>query len=516
MHLNAENRESKFRGSISDKLGMLHAVIWFLFCVTVYAYWRTVCRRRNIKLPSPPDLPRRLPFIGHAHIFFGDSLHAWKVIKWLSKETDKRGGVASISMGPHKGFCVTDPDDCLTISNVCLKKDYYYSFATPWLGNGLLTGSVATWRLHRRLLGPAFSQRVLNGFISAFNCKSRALVTQLEDRVGRGPFDHVPYLSFNNLETICQTALGIKMEDHSAVNQQYEQALHDIFAVLTERFQKFWLHYDFVYNRTKLKEREDQIIKVLHNMSNTALQQRKSVFLQEHDAASDKPTDKSKTFIDIILETCGGAFSDKDVREEVDNIIFAGHDTISTVLTTALSLLGSHPDVQDKVYNEVRRVLGDAERDVTKEDYLRLEYLEAVLKESMRMYPVAPVIARYSDAEVKLKNYTAPAGSGFILLLWGVHQHRIWGADADQFRPERWLEAATLPDPSFFAGFSTGRRSCIGKVYAMMSMKTTLSFLLRRYRVSSDVTDLEFKLEAILRPHRGHYIAIERRSKDDK
>ncbi|KAG6449926.1 hypothetical protein O3G_MSEX006291, partial [Manduca sexta] len=109
-------------------------------------------------------------------------------------------------------------------------------------------------------------------------------------------------------------------------------------------------------------------------------------------------------------------------------------------------------------------VIGDSDRDIEKQDLSQLVYLEAVLKESMRVYTIVPIIARKLDKNVKLKRCTLKAGRTCFMFLFGIHRHPVWGPDADQFKPERWLDPSTLPDtPNAFTGFGVGRRMCIGK-----------------------------------------------------
>ncbi|XP_028158646.1 cytochrome P450 4V2-like [Ostrinia furnacalis] len=161
---------------------------------------------------------------------------------------------------------------------------------------------------------------------------------------------------------------------------------------------------------------------------------------------------------------------------------------------------------------KLKDVFGDSDRDVEKHDLSQLVYLEAVLKESMRMYTIVPVLARRLDRNVQLKNYTLAAGRTCFLFLFGIHKHPMWGADVDQFNPNRWMDPASLPDNSnAFAAFSLGRRMCIGKTYAYMSMKTTLSHVLRKYRFKGDHTQLELKLDVMLKPASGYYVSIEKR-----
>nr|QLI62193.1 cytochrome P450 44 [Streltzoviella insularis] len=479
--------------------------------------WWIWLRRRVASISEPPMYPGALPLLGHAYMLMGDSTNLWKVIREAVYESLKAGGIILMRIGTRKVYVITDPDDCLTVANTCLKKDFVYSFANSWLGEGLVTATVPTWKHHRKLINPAFSQHVLDGFLGVFNSQSRRLVKELETVVGKGPFDQWYYLGHNSLETICLTAMGVNIGEDSILNNNYVFAIGEILEIFSIRLQNFWMHNHFVYKWTNQKRREERVVKVLHEMSNSVLQRRKlelngNVFSEINRQKTSN--NKCKAFLDLLLELTveKNAFTDREIREEVDTMIAAGHDTSATILMYTLILLGSHPEVQDKAFKEIQEVV-ETDRDFEKQDLSKMMYLEAVLKESLRIHSIAPIVARQVEREVKLKNYTLHPGSSCFLAIHGVHRHKMWGEDAEVFRPERWLNPASLPEnPNAFSGFSFGRRMCIGRIYAMMSMKATLAHLLRHYRILSDHSQLRFKLDILLKPVSGHHISIERRA----
>ncbi|XP_072932370.1 cytochrome P450 4C1-like [Epargyreus clarus] len=514
--LNSEDvRDPSDQITLWSDITMLSLV---LFCV-ICGLWVWLRLRRNPH--EPPAFPGGLPLIGHSHLITGDSVQLWKSVKEMSYNSLEVGGVISARIGPRTIYVVTDPDDCLTVSNLCLEKDGFYEFAKPWLGEGLVTGKVSVWKHHRKLLNPAFSQVVLDGFLGVFNSQSRRLVRDVENEVDKGPFDHWIYTRHNALETICLTALGIDFNENSVLNSSYVQATETIFNVFVERFQKFWIHNHFIYSWSSLRKKQDKCLKILHNMSNTVLQKRKEEYLSNKRNGNLEKTSgtKFKAFLDLLLELSieKGAFNDREIREQVDTMIVGGHDTSASVLMYTLLLIGSYPEVQEKILEELHQVFGDEDRDATKTDLSQLIYMEAVLKESMRIYPIVPVTARYLDRNVKLRNCTLSAGRTCFMFVYGIHRHPMWGPDAEEFKPERWMNPATLPEcPTAFAGFSMGRRICIGKSYAFMSMKTSLAHFLRHYEVFGDHTKLELKIDVMLKPESGYYIAIKKRKPASK
>ncbi|XP_028162207.1 cytochrome P450 4C1-like [Ostrinia furnacalis] len=481
-----------------------------------YYLWKKSCPDTD---NEPPKCPGGLPLLGHALKFVGDSSRLWRVINDFGNKSYARGGVISASIGPRTIYAVTDPDDVFAITNATLEKDGIYDFGKPWIGDGLITAKPISWKNQRKLLNPAFSQTVMDSFMGVFNKQARKLVKDLETEVGKGPFDHWEYTKLNTLETTCLSALGVDFTDDTILNSQYVTAAEEMFGTIVDRFRKFWLHSDYTFRWSNLKKKQDACLKILHNMSNTVLKIRKTEF-NSNNTLSDRTTGntsgkKFKALMDLLLELSveKGVMNDKEIREHVDTMIVGGYDTTAAVLMFTLLLVGSHPEAQEKVYQELKEVFGDSDRDVEKHDLSQLVYLEAVLKESMRLYPIVPVMARRLDRNLQLKNYTLAAGRSCFLFLFKILRHPIWGADVDQFNPDRWLDPATLPEnPNVFATFGLGRRNCIGKTYAYVSIKTTLAHVLRKYRFKGDHTQLELKLDVMLKPASGYYVSIEKRN----
>lgn len=122
----------------------------------------------------------------------------------------------------------------------------------------------------------------------------------------------------------------------------------------------------------------------------------------------DFPKKKRLAFLDLLIEASqdGAVLSTDDIREEVDTFMFEGHDTTSASVCWTLFLLGGSPDIQDKVLEEIDMVLGgDRERSPTMKELGEMKYLECVIKESLRLYPSVPLIARSLGEDVNLGKY---------------------------------------------------------------------------------------------------------------
>ena len=199
----------------------------------------------------------------------------------------------------------------------------------------------------------------------------------------------------------------------------------------------------------------------------------------------------------------------KDVLDEAITLLFAGQDTSAATVSWTLHLLSLHPDKQEKVAAEVRSVLGSptsgTNRIVSKRTISQMPYLDAVIKESMRLYPVAPFIVRKLTTDVtipmdekhngdnvgnnKLKTMSMPATAFACIWIYALHRNpRLWDRP-DEFLPERWIDPALRSldvgqrEYGAYIPFAMGPRNCLGQPLAQVIMRVLLARILDRYAV---------------------------------
>jgi cytochrome P450 len=194
-------------------------------------------------------------------------------------------------------------------------------------------------------------------------------------------------------------------------------------------------------------------------------------------------------FLSMLLATVdeegdGGRLNDKQVRDEAMTLMLAGHDTTAAALDWVWYSIARFPEVAAKCQAEVDSVLSGNEP--TAMDVPKLKYVEATIKEALRMYPPAiGVFLRQATNNTEIGGYQIPRGSLVGLSSFVTHRDPRWFADPETFKPERFLPPAVeqIPAGAYFP-FGMGPRVCIGQGFAMTEMILIVASVLQRCEVT--------------------------------
>ena len=177
----------------------------------------------------------------------------------------------------------------------------------------------------------------------------------------------------------------------------------------------------------------------------------------------------------------GDGLDDAEVRDEVMTVFLAGHETTALALSFAVWALSRHPGVQDELRAELDAVLGG--RDARVADLPRLPVLDAVLKETLRLYPPAWMLGRDLLEPATFGGRAVPAGAEVLASPWVVHRDPRWWRAPLAFRPGRWTSGELEGQPRFaYFPFGGGPRVCVGVHFARMEAALVLAAFVRRWR----------------------------------
>ncbi|KAK5643674.1 hypothetical protein RI129_007519 [Pyrocoelia pectoralis] len=535
----------------------LFGFLFIPFVIFSFIYWRR-SQRNLILLSEKLPGPKGWPIIGNALDFIGTSPDIFSTIY---KHTYNYDRVLRIWIGPKLLVFLMDPRDAELIlsSHVHIDKSAEYKFFKPWLGNGLLISTGQKWRSHRKLIAPTFHLNVLKGFIDLFNVNSRGTVEKMKREEGK-TFDCHDYMSEATVEMLLETAMGVSKTTQDQSGFEYAMAVMKMCDILHLRHTKLWLRPDWLFNLTKYGKIQKNLLNVIHELTRKVVKNKKEYFNKgmrgmtaeiPHEVKTNvnKESDTLKTvvdgisfgqsiglkddldvddndvgekrrmaFLDLMIEASnnGATITDEEIKEQVDTIMFEGHDTTAAGSSFFLSLMAAHPEIQEKVIKEMDEVFGDSDRPATFADTLEMKYLERCILETLRIYPPVPIIARQLKQNVKLTNgdYILPAGCTVIVATYKIHRRADIYPNPDQFDPDNFLpERTSVRHYYAFIPFSAGPRSCVGRKYAMLKLKILLSTIMRNFRIKSDLNENDFQLQGdiILKRAEGFKIRLESR-----
>ncbi|KFM75827.1 Cytochrome P450 4C1, partial [Stegodyphus mimosarum] len=361
------------------------------------------------------------------------------------------------------------------------------------LRTGLLTSNGKRWRMRRKLIQPSVQMRNMEMYVPVFNEHSLVLVDKLKEKVDEPWIDAQHMIVACAIDIMFHSALGIhiKCQEGSREIQEMPQIAKELTEHMIRRMVQPWLWFDTIFYCTSagLKYRTAEN-KVRNFVTKIILEGKEALETKPRgDKCSEQSENKNKFFLEILLEEHAKdeSFTLDHIQDEVINFIFAGYDTTSSALSWALYLLGLHSDIQGRVYQELYSIFGDDKtRNVTLEDVKNMTYLEQVIKETLRLYPSVPFIARENKESIKIGRYIIPPGSHIVILINMLHKNSEVFPNPEKFNPERFSPENSLDRDSFcYLPFSCGVRACLGYGYAITEMKIVLAHIIRNFKVTS-------------------------------
>ncbi|XP_078605341.1 cytochrome P450 4F4-like isoform X3 [Branchiostoma floridae x Branchiostoma japonicum] len=454
------------------------AYLLFVVAKFLRKYWRDFNIGRQF-----PSLPYHWLY-GNTHLtdgHFGE--------KYLSSTLDL------MKKHPHaqtfwlSGFMplpiLTHPVTIKQLLKASTQKSMDYDQLRPWLGNGLIMSTGDVWKVHRRLLTPAFHFDILKQYVSVYNRAAEHMMEKLSTFTGReDSFEMFHQASLCTMEVILQCAFsGGEMSEQT--KNEYVEAVKRIGILQVERnFNPLYMVFDTIFYLSPGGREFLRLCDFVHDTGGSIIKRRRQELEHNSEILAEK---KRLDFIDILLmarDEDGRGLTDLEIREEVDTFLFAGHDTTASTLSWALYSLAQHPHHQDKVREEVDQLLAGREEDTIQwEDLHKLPYLTMCLKEAMRLHSPVPFISRTVTEDTVIDGVHIPEGSYIGIHLFALHHNPdIWGDqhmdfDPSRFHPDRMKDM----DSHAFMPFSAGQRNCIGQNFALNEEKVILARLLHKF-----------------------------------
>jgi cytochrome P450 len=519
------------------------AVLLFFVQVLASLTWTLVLYPRFFSplrhLPTPPGSF----FLGHTRQIINESAGV-PMSRWV--ETLPNDGLVRYLFWGHERVLITQPKG---LAEVLVTRNYeftkpphfmeglgkaaknYYSsrsrhvlIAKPGrvLGIGILLAEGDEHKRQRRNLMPAFSYRHIKEIVPVFWTKSREMVQCLAEaakaNVRQTPEDvradrstrtveHAPgaldvghWSSRATLDIIGLTGMGQDFYSLRDPNNKLNRTYQTIFRPnragrimnIIGQFLPLWFLTLLPLKRNQ--EMRDAIGYIKQTCRDLVANKRK--VLQEK---------KEGTGIDIISAAlASGGFSDEDLVNQMMTFLAAGHETTATAMIWAIYAICKFPDVQKKLRDEVRSHIPSLDDEVTAAQIDDCHYLQAFCNETLRLWSPVSLTMRWTPADTTVQGQFVPKGTQIVLSPAAINTStHLWGPDAKEFKPERWLDAdgrannkGSADSNYSFLTFLHGPRSCIGQRFAQAEFACLVAAWVGRFETSfEDPSRWEGELE---------------------
>jgi cytochrome P450 len=313
-------------------------------------------------------------------------------------------------------------------------------------GNSLVLLEGTEWRERRETLQPAFRRSAVTAAATVTTADTRKMVTEWPTGT--------PIQLANEVRTLVLGILGELLFglDLRGEDTPIHEAAEDILARMDVQSVSAYLPE---WVPTPTNRRFQRAVSTLHDRIEAQL--------------AGEQTDTS-----LLTVMQQASLSTEDMRDELIALLFAGYDSTATALTCALGALGAHPSIQADLRTELEAVLGD--QPPTPEDLSELSLLDAVVKETLRLYPPQYVLFREPTGPVTIQGYQVPPGRTVVIPPWALHRNPTFWESPATFDPERWLSESEATRPEFaYIPYGGGPRHCLGRGLADQTLRLALA-----------------------------------------
>ncbi|KAH7151256.1 cytochrome P450 [Fusarium sp. MPI-SDFR-AT-0072] len=242
--------------------------------------------------------------------------------------------------------------------------------------------------------------------------------------------------------------------------------------------------------------------------------------IQEKKAAIIEKGDDHFDVLSLLIKS--NNFSDESLKDQLLTFLAAGHETTSSAITWACYLLTKHPEYQAKLREEVRNGLPEDLATNPTVDLAgvleQLPYLNGIMHETLRLYPTVPLTMRQAIRDTRIGDQFIPEGTDIMVSIWYINRSEaIWGPDATEFKPERWITDDGKPNQNGgassnynFLTFLHGPRSCIGQGFAKAELRCLLATMVRSFEWTLAMDDKLVMPRGVItiKPENGMYLNL--------
>ncbi|MFG2511960.1 cytochrome P450 [Streptomyces sp. NPDC048584] len=433
-------------------------------------------------LREPPVAGGGVPLLGHG----------WKLVRdplaFLGRLRD-HGDVVRLELGPKTVYAVTTP--ALT-GAVALSPDYIiagplWESLESLLGKeGVATANGPLHRRQRRTIQPAFKLDAIPAYGPIMAEEAYALV----ERWRSGKVLDVTVESFRVAVRIAARCLmrGGYMDAHA------DRICTDLATLFSGMYQRMVVPLGPLYKVPIPANREfNRALADLHVLVDEIVADRR--------ASGQKPDDLLTALLEAKDEN-GAPIGEQEIHDQVIAILTPGSETVGATVMSLLLVLTEHPELGDKIRDEVKTVVGD--RPVAFDDVRKLTYTANVVTETLRLYPAVWILTRRAVTDTELGGYRIPEGADLIYSPYAVQRDGRSYERHEEFDPDRWLPERSGDVPKYaMSPFSVGNRKCPSDHFSMAELTLLTAVIASAHRFEhAGGSDPRPRIGITLRPRR--------------
>ncbi|NWZ46872.1 CP3A9 protein, partial [Haliaeetus albicilla] len=460
---------------------------------------------KKLGIPGPRPLP-----------FFGTCLEYRKGFLEFDNECfEKYGEVWGIYDGRQPVLAVTDPQ----IIKSVLVKECYSTFTNRRhvelagvLNNAISLAEDEQWKRIRTVLSPTFTSGKLKEMFPIMKHYGEALVKNVQKRVEKDNTLSVKDIFGSySMDVVTSTSFGVNIDSMNNPKDPFVREMQKLvkfdffdplfilifvcpFVIpLLAKMNVSFFPRDAVdfFMRSLSKIKQDRE-KEAHKGRVDFLQ----LMIESQNSTSHKSNEANHSYKTL---------TDSEILSQAFIFIFAGYEPTSSALCFLAYELATHPDVQQKLLEEIDTVLPN-KAPLTYEAMMQLEYLDMTVNETLRLFPLGGRLERTCKKDVEIKGVTIPKGTIVIIPVHTVHHNPKYWPNPEEFRPERFSkENKDTIDPYMYLPFGAGPRNCIGMRFALLTLKVAITIILQHFTFQTcKETQIPLKLssQGFLRPEK--------------
>ncbi|XP_074346001.1 cytochrome P450 734A1-like [Apium graveolens] len=405
--------------------------------------------------------------------------------------------------GTRPRLVLADPDmikEVLLNTTDTIDRDDFNPLSRPLFGQGLTGLMGHKWAAHRKIATPAFNMEKVKAMVPGMAASVTTMLDKWNAKLAE--MDEVEmevHKEFHELssEFFCRTAFGSNFENGKRIFELQQQQ-----EILTNQAMRNVYIPGFRFLPTKMNKLRRRLEKETRDSMRKIIEENR------------KASENSMNFLSILMSgsDMNGLGSGLDIEEVIDEcktFFYAGKEASANSLTWAFLLLAQHQEWQTKAREEILQVCRGNEHP-SFENLQELKIVSMIIKETLRLYTPDNSISRRTFKNVKVGTLDIPAGTEFYIPQAAVHRDtKVWGLDANEFNPARFVEPPK--HLSAYFPFGLGRRICIARNLAMVEAKILLSMIIKHFSFVVSPSYIHApEMVATVQPQYGAHVLVRR------